>query len=75
MSDNWGFVLWLILGLFIVIMVWIIPNSKEVWVECWIIATKMDILTDNWTGEYKRLSDKFLENWCKPIDVLDIRDM
>lgn len=45
------------------------------WFDCGIIVVKMDILTDNWTGEYKRLSDKYKYMWCKIVDKKYIQDM
>lgn len=35
----------------------------------------MDILTDNGTGEYKRLSDLYFEKNCPIIDFNRVRDM
>ena len=37
----------------------------EVGFECGVIVAKMDILTDTWDGEYKRLSDKYMKLNCQ----------
>lgn len=39
-------------------------NTYQKWFDCGIIATKMNIETDNWFWYYKLLSDKYLENDC-----------
>lgn len=41
------------------------------WFRCWVIVSKMNILTDNGTWEYKRLSDKFTDNNCKFDDDIN----
>lgn len=68
--------------IFIVVFAWCMinyyiwfDNWENKWIDCWIIASKMDILTDNWTGEYKRLSDLYIQKECPLIDVERIRTM
>lgn len=44
--------------------------------DCWIIIAKLNILTDNWTGEYLRLSNKYFKldcqwSWKKNINTYE----
>ena len=71
--------------LFVCYLLWVIvhnatakPNiihdtketSYEIGYQCGIIVAKMDILTDNGTGEYKRLSDRYIQTCYTPMSIL-----
>ncbi len=68
MKNVWAYYLWLVLWWLFILWVcfttWYAPRY-ELWFECWVIVTKMNILTDTGTWEYRRLSDKYDTIGCQ----------